>query len=136
MVPALQKMAKSNSAQKPVLAIHASANRSAILNPKHIQNKTISPIAKEPEEKASWSFSFRFWKQIDCFGLDKSQSKWFVSLLEKLKELSVESLDDFLCDSSKRDSYRFHTINWNQKNIPIQRSDLTWIDSDYLSNAV
>ncbi|WP_187487351.1 hypothetical protein [Duffyella gerundensis] len=96
------------------------------------------PTAKSPKtkgvDKKKWAFSFRYWKQINYFGLDRTDSSWFVSLIDKLSELSKESIDGFIKDSSLRDQWRFHDINWKQRNIPIQRSELNWIDSDYLDN--
>jgi len=29
---------------------------------------------------------------------------------------------------------RIHNINWSAKSVPIKRSDLNWIDKDYLNN--
>ena len=95
----------------------------------------LSPVnANKPKDKTRWCFSFRFWQQKNYFGLDKSSSNWFVSLLEKLQILSEEDTDGFLMDSSKRNSYRYHEINWSQTNIPIQRKDFNWLHKDYLKN--
>jgi len=93
----------------------------------------LSPVVPETGEK-KWVFSFRFWRQIEFFGLDKSESKWFVSLLEKLTDLSKIEINKFISDKQTKNSYRYHHINWNQKNIPIQRKELKWIESDYLEN--
>lgn len=82
-----------------------------------------------------WTFSFRFWRQIDYFGLGEQEPKWFVSVLEKLAELSKESPELFRKDRQKQDAWRYHDINWMQTNIPIQRNDLNWIDPDYRDNA-
>jgi hypothetical protein len=84
--------------------------------------------------KKHWRFSFRYWKQIEYFGLNKSKPSWFVSLLEKLVDYSKEELDIFLTDSKKRSTYRFHEINWSQPGIPIKRADLNWVDKQYLDN--
>ncbi len=98
-----------------------------------IQSKPPTP---KTQESRSWAFSFRFWRQIEFFGLDQSDPKWFVSLLEKLSELSKEQIDTFRADGPKKDAWRYHDVKWTQKNIPIQRSDLIWIKSDYLENEV
>jgi len=81
-----------------------------------------------------WTFSFRFWDQIKYFGLDTSEKKWFISLLERLKGLSKEKLITVLEDANYQRNIRYHTINWKQTNIPISREDLNWIDTDYLEN--
>lgn len=86
-------------------------------------------------EDWKWIFSFRFWNQIEYFGLDRTEPKWFISLIEKLKELSQLSKQSVLEDMTTRKNYRYHKIDWNQKNIPIQRTDLNWIDKDYLNNS-
>lgn len=85
-------------------------------------------------EDPKWVFGFRFFRQVDFFGLADAESQWFVSLLERLKQLSEESLSDFLCDGAKRDVWRYHPIDWAQKNIPLKRDDFFWIDSDYRDN--
>ncbi|HHH1496607.1 hypothetical protein [Yersinia enterocolitica] len=97
------------------------------------------PTAKTPKVvhvgTKKWAFSFRFWKQIDNFGLDRSDTSWFVSLMEKLSELSKKEIQGFVTSSSDRDAWRYHLVNWQQKNIPIARTDLSWVDKDYLDNA-
>ncbi len=62
-----------------------------------------------------------------------SQS-WFISLLERLRALSDEPIEAMTYDLAKRDQLRYHEIDWTQKNIPIQRTDLDWIPKDYLDN--
>ena len=54
---------------------------------------TISPSRKpviidNTKDKLNWSFSFKYFKQIKHFGLGETSTKWFVSLLEKLSDLS------------------------------------------------
>lgn len=95
------------------------------------QNK--KPVLYDIAEK-KWTFSFQYWKQIEFFGLDKSNPSWFVSLIEKLKELSSKEVKAFVSNGSERDAWRYHSIDWNQKNIPIQRKDLDWIAQDYRDN--
>lgn len=88
-----------------------------------------------PHER-QWTFSLRYWNQVEFFGLDRSDSKWFVSLLEKLKDLSHKKVEDFLASDSEKNTWRYHNINWNQKNIPLKREELNWIDSRYLDNEI
>ncbi|MDP3589893.1 MAG: hypothetical protein Q8R54_05075 [Methylobacter sp.] len=99
-----------------------------------------TPIDKQPVLRSvtekKWTFSFRYWEQIKYFGLDKSNAGWFVSLIEKLKILSEKEVKEFVSNGSERDTWRYHNIDWNQKNIPVQRKDLSWIDKDYLDNEV
>lgn len=108
-------------APKPVLGVA----------PPEIRRPAPSPFRAVDQR---WGFSFRYWRQIKHFGLDHSEPKWFVSLLEKLQTLSSENIDNFIGDIRKKDNYRYHIINWNAKNIPIQRKDLNWLHQDYLNN--
>lgn len=109
-------------------------NKIPVLDREPVQHK--NPVLLSTPGDNRWSFSFRFWNQIEYFGLNKSQPKWFVSLLEKLKELSDKQIDKFLADGTERDAWRYHPIDWNQKNIPIQQKDLEWIDSAYKDNPI
>lgn len=91
-----------------------------------------------PPQDKLWTFSFRFWRQIDKFGFagDAIDPKWFVSLLDQLNALSDETVDDFrrLRDSHKSKGLRYHQINWQQHKIPLQRKDFTWLPEAYLRN--
>jgi hypothetical protein len=91
----------------------------------------IPPLIKEPKK---WTFSFRYWRQIEYFGFDRTNSEWFVSLLEKLNILSSEEREKFICDSGKISQWRYHSIDWGHKNIPIQLKDIDWIPSYYRDN--
>ncbi|MFH4782639.1 MULTISPECIES: hypothetical protein [Vibrio] len=91
------------------------------------------PVLVDVGEK-KWTFSFQYWKQIEFFGLDKSNPSWFVSLIEKLKDLSGKDVKSFVSTGEQRDAWRYHNIDWNQTNIPIQREDLDWLDKDYREN--
>ena len=116
-------MAKS---KKPVLANNQTAK------------VTLEPIldkSKKSFKEWKWVFSFRYWEQIEYFGLDTRNTKWFVSFLEKLKDLSKENRNFILDDYQCQQRLRYHKINWNQKNIPIKRGDLSWIDAVYLDNS-
>jgi len=63
------------------------------------------------------AFAFRFWKQVDLFGLDKATREWFVTVLEKLKELSDKTLEEFTTDPGLRDNFRIHAISWPQSSL-------------------
>lgn len=99
-----------------------------------------SPTAKQPVVVAvpqkTWTFSFKHWRQIENFGLDNvpNPNSWFVSLIEKLRELSMLDVEKFVATGTTRDAWRYHKINWNQTNIPVQRKDFNWIEKDVLDN--
>lgn len=105
-----------------------------VLDDKFVVLAITAPPEPRPPEPKRWTFSFRYWRQIKYFGFDRTDSGWFASLLEKLTALSDEEVDKFICDSQKLDVWRYHKINWGQKNIPVQPSDLTWLPKDYREN--
>jgi len=107
---------------------------SPVLDPKFKTLACVPPDPKQPGEPKRWTFSFRYWRQIEFFGLDRTEPEWFASLLAKLSALSEEELEKFLCDSGKRDVWRYHHINWGQKNIPIKIDDLSWIPESIRKN--
>jgi hypothetical protein len=87
----------------------------------------------ELEKPVNFCFSFKFWRQIRYFGFDKSDVHWFVSLLQKLNELGKQTIDSYRTDLRKRDVERFHKIDWNARNVPINKADLNWVDERYLN---
>jgi len=101
--------------------------------------KVSKVIAKaNPPEEQRWSFSYRYFSEIKNFGLDSGlvDKKWIVSVIYRLQELSKMTISEvFNSRDLAEGSLRFHEINWTQKNIPIQREDLDWIDRDYLENS-
>ncbi|OWQ89385.1 hypothetical protein CDN98_02270 [Roseateles terrae] len=51
-------------------------------------------------------------------------NRWLVSVLERLKTLSAEPIERVYRDGAVRDAMRFHPINWQATNIPINKTDL------------
>lgn len=94
------------------------------------------PVLGELPKKISWYFSFRYFKEIEYFGLHNVKSSWMSSFLNRLENLSSFDVLHFESPQSKqlRKELRYHVINWNAKNIPIQKSALTWLDADVQKN--
>jgi hypothetical protein len=95
------------------------------------------PVANRPKDYANrWAFSFKYFNQIDNFGLDAPKVKisWFVSLLERFRDLSKTELEMFFGNVALKDNWRYHRIDWESRNVPIKRSDLNWIDKHILDN--
>lgn len=92
------------------------------------------PDAGNIPEEPRWTFSFRYFREIENFGLSQKQPNWFSSLLVRLNELSNRKISDITSNPGERDAWRYHEINWSQKNIPVQYDDLDWIDDSYRSN--
>lgn len=89
---------------------------------------------QELPKKKTWVFSFKYYKQIKYFGLDKTDSKWFVSILEKFQELSTMEIDLFFKNFALKKQNRFHEINWSAKNVPVAKKDFGWIPQNILNN--
>ncbi len=90
---------------------------------------------KTPEKKdGRWHFSFRFWRQIDYFGLGGKDASWFTALLQRLHTLCGESAEELKIDRRKQDVIRYHEVNWNQSNIPLTRDMLNWLPTDIRTN--
>ncbi|UUZ53141.1 hypothetical protein LP419_29930 [Massilia sp. H-1] len=84
-----------------------------------------------------WAFGFRYFKEIKFFGLlsEKIEKKWSISFLNRLGELSALTLESVLESRVVVEgTLRMHNINWDQKSIPIKRTDIDWIGDDYLKN--
>jgi hypothetical protein len=93
----------------------------------HVPAASPKPKTGEIPSAKKWSFSFRFWRQINYFGVSQVENKWFVSLLERLKALGDVNIDDVLDDDNFKRSIRYHPINWSAKCIPISKSDIDWL---------
>lgn len=92
-------------------------------------------LTSQKAEKQKITFSFRFFKQQEpFFGLSGKQNRWFVSLLDRFRDVSGKDVD-FLLNPKETEGYRFHKINWEQKGIKIKRTDFSWVDKQYLDNA-
>jgi hypothetical protein len=96
-------------------------------------NKNI-PIAKEFKVPDNIVFSFRFYQEKALFGLDKVDTGWHASLMERLSELSKMDRESFLRDPKMMDNQRYHSINWSHRNIPIQRNEITSMPPTYLND--
>lgn len=101
------------------------------------QLKDVAKIARAARTREKrWEFSFRFFRQIDKFGLDGKSvpNDWLVSLMERLASLSQEKIENILDNQQHADAYRYHPINWSATNIPIKREALDWIAEPYKNN--
>lgn len=106
-------------------------NSRSLVTPNSIisHNKQLAPNVS----RCHIGFSFEYFKQIPYFQLGDEQNHWFVSLFDRLKDLSGKD-SSILGDVNAKKRYRIHSIVWNQPNIPIKKSDLNWIPEGYLKN--
>lgn len=80
------------------------------------------------------TFSFRYCTQQEWFGIAGQDATWFANLQDRLKDLSGKN-SNILEDKNVRKAYRMHPINWNAKNCPIKKEDLTSVPKTILDNA-
>lgn len=116
---------------RPVLSGNPSSK-----HPKTSAPKTLTPQlgrSVEPQDSL-WVFSLRYFRQVEHFGVSGCKSNWFVSIIERLTEMSGQKLSVFFDDRKTANDYRFHPVNWTHKNCPIRKSDLDWIDADIREN--
>lgn len=101
----------------------------------NLSNSNKPVLNNKPKEGLeNWSFSFKYFKQIDKFGIGNKDASWFTSMLERLKDLSKYNIDNFISNSQLKDTLRYHTINWDQTNIPVKRKDFDWLPKDIVVN--
>lgn len=82
------------------------------------------PLTGDIPPRKRWRFSFRFWRQVDYFGLDECQKSWFMALLERFKMLSDEEIEPA---SRGHRTLREHPINWGAESVPIARKHIDWL---------
>jgi hypothetical protein len=105
------------------------------IRPYQAENFKNSPkIPKNFKAPKEWAFSFKYFRQKEYFGLNTVGTSWFVSFLERLQSLNQMSSNDFVSNQQIKDALRFHDIDWEAKNIPLQRTDFNWVDKAYLEN--
>lgn len=73
--------------------------------------------------KEHLSFSFKYFREIENFGVGDCDTQWFASLLDAIIRYSGMNLSEIV----GRESFRYHAIKWEQHNIPIKFEDLDWL---------
>lgn len=104
--------------------------------PKDINNvyDRLKPRDTSNVEKVYWSFGFKFFHQIDFFGLKHSDTSWFISFLERLRDTSKMEYTGLT--QVLEDGYRYHIINWKSKNCPLNRNEFHWVNKAYIDNEI
>lgn len=79
-------------------------------------------------------FSFSYWRQEKpYFGLEGATKEWFITLLEKLKDLSDKTVEEFLTNGFLKDAFRIHAISWTSCSIT-EESFRNFLPLDYRSS--
>lgn len=81
------------------------------------------------------SYSFKYFSQDNNFGLrDGCEGQWFVSILKRLQSLNDYSMGQILENSSMRKQLRIHEVDFNGRNVSINRSAINSIPSNIRNN--
>lgn len=83
-------------------------------------------------KKIFWTFSFKYFRQIDLFGFKNIDPNWFAGVFERLRDTSKMEYNGMT--EVLEDGYRYHIISWDAKNCPLERNSFDWLDKVYLEN--
>lgn len=105
------------------------------INPGTIPPSRVPEVRSgRPDPEKYFTFSFRYWKETDNFGVGSVENSWFASLLERLRDLGRERITRLFEDPGFKDALRSHPVNWDAKNIPVQLPDLDWLPASVREN--
>ena len=88
------------------------------------QTKIPDIFKSHHEQPSPISISFRFFKQIDNFGLKDIQSTWFVGLFQRLRDICTNDID-LLFTTAKQTNLKIHNVDWTKS--ALKKEDLIWI---------
>lgn len=77
------------------------------------------------------SFSFRYFKQIENFGISGKDSTWTSGLLQQLGILSEKSADDLLKDTQVKNALRMHELKFEAGKTALTKADFNHIPKAY-----
>ena len=93
--------------------------------PPAVKGPSLKPGTIPPEKY--FTFSFRYWSEPAYFGLGDVDAGWYRSLIGRLNGFSKEKVARFADDRDFQDAIRYHVVDWDLRNVPLNRSDLTWL---------
>lgn len=94
------------------------------------------PVVGAVVANSDWLFSFKDFGQMEYFGVNGVGEKWFVSLIERLRDLSKINKVELEKDIYLKENIRYHVVDWDAYKIPIQRKDIDWVKKDIIENEV
>lgn len=92
------------------------------------------PILINRPDRPSWSFSFKYFEQKKFFGLKNKDAAWFVSIFEQLRDYCKVNIEEFQSNFKMQNDFRYHSIDWEGRSVPVKRSDFDWIYKHILDN--
>ena len=98
-------------------------------------NKSLVTKAQDNDlKRRKITFSFSHFNQIPYFEIGGCSREWHIGLLERLGALGKMTPQEVLEENKGSIALRCHKLEWNAKNIPIQRKDLNWLPEEILNN--
>lgn len=102
--------------------------------PKYGGKSLVSSEEDKEVKRRKITFSFSYFRQIPDFEIGGCSQAWYVGLMERLKILGTMTPQEVLEENRGSTALRCHPIDWNAKNIPIQRKELNWLPKEILDN--
>lgn len=99
-------------------------------------NVAVKNLASIPIEDTGISFSFRYFKQIDNFGITGKDDVWMSGLLDQLRLLSEKNADELLSDVTMKDYLRMHTLDLSEGKSALSLDDFASIPERYRPTAI
>ena len=99
-------------------------------------NSVAKNLASIPIEDTGISFSFRYFKQIDNFGITGKDDVWMSGLLDQLRLLSGKNADELLSDVTLKEHLRMHTLDLSEGKSALSLDDFASIPKRYRPTAI
>lgn len=88
-------------------------------------------LAKGKVEKRPLTFSFRFFREVENFGIRGKDDRWMSGLLEQLRNLSEKDFDDLTSQLDLKKQLRFHQIDLTNGKSALVEKDFDFIPDEY-----
>lgn len=109
------------------------SQRQKNLAPKDVSRKNLTCIS---EDENGIAFSFRYFRQIDNFGITGKNDTWMSGLLEQLRLLSEKNADELLSDVKLKDCLRMHPLDLTIAKSALTEKDFELIPEKYRPTAL
>lgn len=102
--------------------------------PKYGGKSLVSSEEDKEVKRRKIVFSFSYFRQIPNFEIGGCSQTWYIGVMERLQTLGSMTPQEVLEENRGSSALRCHPIDWNAKNIPIQRKELDWLPKAILDN--
>lgn len=82
-------------------------------------------------QKKCVTFSFRFFKQVENFGISGKNDIWMSGLLEQLKVISEKEFDDLVGNPAEKKYFRLHELEFGAGVSALTREDFNFIPVEF-----